>query len=371
VRAFTPAVRAGPTRSCAGGSALIVALWVVGLLSMIVASFAFDAHLESRITSYYRKRAKAEGLARSGMEIARMLMAKRSEISDETKPEADDRWFDTAKQLRKGAIRGFTVELGEGTVTLDIVPEPARRNVNHLVPGGADNARAPSERVEEEWARILEVAGVPEDMWQEIVDSVMDWTDNEIPPKTRDRGGETDDYYALLPSPYKARNGLVDTVEELLLVKGFTRTIVYGGVMQTNSLAAGIVSITGIADLLTTYGTGSGAVNVNAASERVLRTLPGVDDVLARAIVEEREGWVDDQGKREGKPFASVEDLFGRVPDILPEVRPYVTTEESAVCRVTSVGQVYGVKRTISCVAEFMGSGRKMAMQVRRWAEED
>lgn len=368
---LAPAAHETGGRPGRGGSALIVSLWVVGLLSMLVVSFAFDAHLESRITSYYRKRAKADGLARSGMEIARMLMAKRTEIADDAKPEADDRWFDTARQLKKGAIRGFTFEMGEGTVTLDIVPEPARRNVNHLVPGAADNVHATSEKVEEEWARLLEVGGVPEDMWQDLVDAVMDWTDNEMPPKARDRGGETEDYYALLPSPYKARNGPLDTVEELLLVKGFSRTILYGGVVQTNSLGSGAVSVSGIADLLTTYGTGSGAVNVNAASERVLRTLPGVDEVLARAIVEERQGWIDEQGRREGKPFSSVEDLFGRVPDLVPEVRPYVTTEESAICRVTSVGQVLGVKRTISCVAEFAGTGKRMGMQIRRWAEED
>lgn len=352
------------------GSALMVALWVVGLLSMLVVSFAFDAQLEAKVTSYYRKRAKAEGLARSGIEIARMLMAKRSEINDDTKADADDRWFDQAKQLKKGAIRGFRIEMGEGTVVLDIVPEPARRNVNHLVPGAANNTRATTEKLEEEWARLLEVGGVPEDMWQELVDSVMDWTDNELPPRTRDKGGETEDYYATLPSPYKARNGLIDTVEELLLVKGFSRAILYGGVLQTNAVGGGTVSISGIADLLTTYGTGNGAVNVNAAPERVLRSLPGVDEVLARAIVEEREGWVDEQGKREGKPFSSVEDLFKRVPDLLPEVRPYVTTEDSAVCRVTSVGEVHGVKRNVSCVAEFAGTGKRSKLKVLRWSEE-
>jgi general secretion pathway protein K len=304
------------------------------------------------------------------MEIARMLMAKRSEIADDQKPEADDRWFDAAKQLKKGAIRGYSMEMGEGVIRLDIVPEPARRNVNHLVPGPADNTRAGDEKLEMEWARIFEVGGVPEDMWQELVDCVMDWTDNEMPPRTRAKGAETEDYYSKLPSPYKARNGLMDTVDELLLVKGFSRAILYGGVLQTNAIDGGTVSISGIADLFTTYGTANGAVNVNAASERVLRTLPGVDDVVARAIIDEREGWVDEQGKREGKPFASVEDLLGRVPDLIPEVRPYVSTDVSTICRVTSVGEVQGVKRSISCVAEFAGTGKRLAMKVRRWAEE-
>src|SRR3989339_1787944 len=33
------------------GSALIVVLWVIGLLSMFVMAFAFDMHVEARITS--------------------------------------------------------------------------------------------------------------------------------------------------------------------------------------------------------------------------------------------------------------------------------------------------------------------------------
>jgi type II secretory pathway component PulK len=40
------------------GSALIVVIWVVGLLAMFITSMAFDAQVESRLTSYYRKRAK-------------------------------------------------------------------------------------------------------------------------------------------------------------------------------------------------------------------------------------------------------------------------------------------------------------------------
>ena len=72
------------------GSALIVALWVVGLLSMLVTCFAFDAHIESRITSYYRKRRKAEYLARSGIEIAELLMNKSEEMQKTKSTDEDE-----------------------------------------------------------------------------------------------------------------------------------------------------------------------------------------------------------------------------------------------------------------------------------------
>ena len=90
------------------GSALIIVLWVVGLLSMLIGSFAFDAHVESRITSYYRKRTKADYLARSGIEIAEMLMRGSAEITKDAKKDddenADDQWFDDKKKLKPGLL---------------------------------------------------------------------------------------------------------------------------------------------------------------------------------------------------------------------------------------------------------------------------
>jgi general secretion pathway protein K len=346
-------------------------LWIVGLLSMLVASFAFDAHLEARITSYYRKRAKAEGLARSGIEVVRMLMGKRSEIKDDQEPPPDDAWFDAARQLRRGALRGLVVKMGEGTVSIDVVPEPARRNINHLIPGPNDNTRVPSEKLAEEWARILEVGGVPGDMWDDLVDAVLDWTDNEQPPQTRQRGAEDEHYKALNP-PYLARNGVMDTVEELLLVKGFSRAILFGGQLAaTNEVDGEAVTVRGIADLLTTYGNANGQINVNAASPDVLLTLPGMDEIDAIAIVEEREGLGVEGGAREARPFSSVPDVFGRIQALDPAIGPYLTTEESAICRVSCIGEVGAVRRKISCVAEFAGTGKRMTMIVRRWTEDE
>ena len=74
----------------ARGSGLIVVLWIIGILSLMVGSFAFDAHIEARITSYYRKRTKASYLAKSGVEIARMLMDGSSEMARDQEKTAED-----------------------------------------------------------------------------------------------------------------------------------------------------------------------------------------------------------------------------------------------------------------------------------------
>ena len=335
------------------GSALIVALWAVALLGLLVGSFAFDAHIEARITSYYRKRLKAEGLAKSGLEVAEMLMAKSAQGGLGDRPEseaAEDPWHGDAKRLEDGlGVQGLTHELGDGTLTVDIVPEPALRNVNLLK--------------EEEWERIFEVGDIPEEYWPELVESFFDWTDKDDDPRVD--GAETEDYYETLEKPYRAKNGALDTVEELLLVKGFSKAIVYGGVLKENEDDDDEdgVPVSGIHDLLTTYG--DGKINVNAASMRVLMTLPDVDDIVAGAIIEEREGLTGLVGDEpEEVPFESAADFTGRM-GLSGDVSRYISTD-SKIFRVTSVGEVGGVTRRIWCIVEYVNGN----MNILRWREE-
>jgi general secretion pathway protein K len=341
-----------------------VVLWTVGLLSLLVASLTFDAHIEARITSYYRKRTKAAYLAQSGLEIARMLLAKRGEITGPDQVgEEDDRWFDHAKRLKEnGSIDGLVESLGEGTVTLSILPEPARRNINNLDLQGNAN----QQEVEENLERIFTVGGITEDteLWPGLVDSFMDWIDAD--DLARKDGAETEDYYATLKPPYKAGNRALETVEELLLVKGYTRAILSGGTLEPAFEGAEPRQVGGIAELLTTYG--DGKVNINSASRPVLMTLPGVDDLVAGAIIEEREGWLSTERRQQQTPFRNEDDLFRRIPDLnAAQVRKYITTADSQTCRITSIGQVGGVKRKIWCIGEYAGGQIKML----RWREED
>lgn len=339
-----------------GGSALIVAIWVLLLLSILVGSFAYEAHLESRVTSYYRKRTRAEYLAKSGLVVARMLMARSGEVDEDDEPDPKDRWFEAALRLKKGALRGLVETLGDGTIILDIVPEPARRNINKLDGGENENEA----EVEANLERILEVGGIAEEMWADYIDPFMDWIDKD--DNSRGEVAETEDYYSALDKPYTAKNGPLDTIEELLLVKNFDRAILYGGVIEPEFEGDEPVTISGIEDLLTTYG--DGKVNVNASSQRVLMTLPEVDELVAGAILEERDGVASEGTEQEGQPFESPDDFCSRL-DLSAAVKKYITTE-SGIYRVTSTGESGGVRRTVWGIVEFTGG----TMRILRWREE-
>src|SRR5947207_2464686 len=62
-------------------------------------------------------------------------------------------------------------------------------------------------------------------MTEDIANSILDWIDPD--EDTRSNGAEND-YYSTLSSPYRCKNGPLDTLEELLLVKGVTPQLLFG-----------------------------------------------------------------------------------------------------------------------------------------------
>jgi general secretion pathway protein K len=337
------------------GSALVMVLWIVIILSLIVGSFSFEAHIQSRITSFYRKRDKADAIALSGIQVARLLIAKSKKINPNMSEEeevtlafekVDDIWFEDAKNLAKNNSVVIEQKIAGGTLRLHITSERSRRNVNKLK--------------DDDWERIFELTNVPEDMWPELIDSFSDWIDKD--GISRIDGAESDDYYMTLEEPYKARNGYLDSVGELLLIKGFTREIVYGGVMPETEDDIEPIIFDGFADMLTVYG--DGKVDVNTADSRVLMTLPDVDELVAGAIVEEREGFFSEQEEIKAEPFKNEADFTARL-ELPSTIAKYITTK-SGTYRITSEGTMGNITRSIWCVANY----NRNKISYLRWRED-
>jgi len=66
---------------------------------------------------------------------------------------------------------------------------------------------------------------------ESIADAIMDWIDEDDEP--REYGAEFDYYQALQP-PYAPKNGPLETVEELLLVRGMTPELLFGRDLNRN-----------------------------------------------------------------------------------------------------------------------------------------
>ncbi len=70
-------------------------------------------------------------------------------------------------------------------------------------------------------------------MTETIAESIMDWIDADSQPRPL---GAENDFYGGLAEPYSPRNGLPDCLEELLLVKGVTRGLLFGADANYNRI---------------------------------------------------------------------------------------------------------------------------------------
>lgn len=68
-------------------------------------------------------------------------------------------------------------------------------------------------------------------MTETICDSLLDWMDADDEPRAFGAEGE---FYGALEKPYRPRNGVPLSIEELLLVRGMTREILFGGDVNLN-----------------------------------------------------------------------------------------------------------------------------------------
>ncbi len=133
----------------------------------------------------------------------------------------------------------------------------------------------------------------------EQIDSLLDWRETGSVARTE---GAKDSYYNVLENGYNAKLGNFDTVDELLLVRGFTPPDLYE--LQTNTTAT--VPTVPLYLLLTTESscpntTVSGGTKLNPNSAQLNEMVQaGVSQQLAQQIVNRR-----NQGQ-----FSSMADLF-------------------------------------------------------------
>ena len=379
------------------GSALIIAIWTVALLSILVLSFSFDAILEGRIATYVRQRQRVNYLTQSGIAIAEMLLEKQLKVSATSAATAEeDRWKAPALRIKRGQTSIIDEPLGDGMIHIEIIPEQSRWNINKLnnsaqsaAVKNSTSTQAPTQ-YDLVWEQIFKTAGVPEEMIPDLIDCWNDWTD--LDSTISGRNGAEDEYYKLEEDPktnepripYTARNGPIDTIDELRLIKGFIPAIMDGGILNPEEKRPDQqIVVRGIKELFTTYG--DGKINVNAAPREVLMTIPDMDDITAGAIIEEREGRGMGGGTRltrvtssknskiatgtaseeEDFSFKTVSDFMSRIPGIPASIQQYVTVN-SSVFRLNIEGRSAGISHCIVAIAELNGD----KIRYLRWRED-
>jgi general secretion pathway protein K len=320
------------------GIAIVIVLWIVLVLSLLISGFAFTMHVETQVASYARKELKAEMLARSGIEVARMQLILGAQSPTNS-------GFDALNQdWATNELMYVDHELGDGMFNVKVTDEESKIPINRAT--------------DLQLKRLCGLLGVEPSDGDVIVDSILDWIDDD--DLTRLNGAESD-YYQSLSPPYRAKNGPLDRVEELLLIRGVTPEL-YQGTPATDKDPA----VPGFPEIFTTMT--SGTINVNTASAIVLQAMLGLDEGQVQAIMSHRDGADGIPGTDDDMPFRNPADFFaavGNLPPAVAQAAQSVVAVTSSFFTVKSTGQVGGVKRTI--VATLHRDGAKV--QVVMWRE--
>lgn len=311
------------------GIAVIVALVAITVLTIMAGLFAYSMKVETRLAANANNDEQMLWLGRAGVELARYVIA-----LENNQP------YDALNQIWAGgpgagsetnsALMGLSLTdypVGDnGSVSVKIIDLERKVNINS----------APAPLLQQ----VLTVMGADAGDISVVSDSILDWIDPD--DATRPAGAESDYYQGQNP-PYYAKNGPMDDLSELLLVKGVTLAMYKGG-SATNSMGAAFQRqklgfgnapgeapnyAFGLEDVFTPFS--SGKININTADETVLQLIPGIDTTAADEIIKWRAGPDGQEGTDDDTPFQNPGQLAaaGVNPQALGQIQNFITTKST------------------------------------------
>jgi general secretion pathway protein K len=301
----------GTSRHSQRGIALVIVMVSVTVLAIMAGGFAYSMRVEARLSRNVNSEAQLEWLGRSGVQYARWILAEQMRIPQEP--------YDSADQVWAGGMGGIgttnsplanvqkEVHLGSGSFTWKIEDLESKININSA-----------NEAILQQAFTLM---GMDAGDMTPTINSILDWIDPD--DNERVQGAESR-YYQSLDPPYFAKNGPIDDMSELLLIRGITPDM-YWGAASTNHTPAAFQTkdrrfglqqpdvpafSSGLVDLFTPIG--GSRLNINTASADVFQAL-GINPIAAQAIVAGRAG--EDDGTGMTGPYRSV-DQVRRMPEV-------------------------------------------------------
>jgi general secretion pathway protein K len=239
------------------GVAIIIAVAIIGIIVILTLQFNKSMMSELYAAANLNDGIKLEYVARSGFNCALAVIREDDKETDTL----HDIWADFEY------YSVYSSQLfEEGLFSVEISDLAGKIQINNLV--GPDGNYSPVQK--DLLIRLLtsEEFNMDMDEAEDITDAIKDWIDKDDEVT---RFGAEDSYYQSLDSPYSCRNGPLDSLDDLLFIKGITRELYYG-----------VAERPGIHDYLTVYG--EGRININTADPIILKVL---SDDMDQQMVEE------------------------------------------------------------------------------------
>lgn len=301
------------------GIALIIVMGVVLCLAVLAGGFAYSMKVEMRLARNANYDEELEWLGRSGVELARYVIAQQASIPGQGNYEALNQKWAGGSGGSAGASNNILSEiqlkdvpLGNGVFSVTITDTERKMNINWVC--YPSNPQLPIMQ------QALNLVGISDaTLASTIMDSICDWIDRDDDHRL---SGAENDYYLHLPTPFYCKNGLIDDMSELLLIKGiWDKPEIYWGSHSTNHpfsayQVRGDKGLrgppppefpVGLRDLFTPVS--GGKLNINTASRTTLQLIPGIDATTADYIIKARAGLDGTDGDDDDVPFQSVGQL--------------------------------------------------------------
>ncbi len=255
------------------GVALLLAVVITGIIVAVGLHFNVTMREDLVAASRTGKGVKAGAIARSGVHIALAAL-----YEDGRQGEIDTLKEPWAKAQAVAFYSGSLFE--EGRCDLVISDLCGRININRLL--DSTGRHDPKQRAVLERLLHHKVFSIDNQSVSDLLDALTDWLDED--DQVAGFGAENS-YYLSLGEPYQCKNGPMDSLEELLLVRGMTKELYYG----TSERPA-------LASFLTIYG--DGRININTAPQEVLYALSDQMDIeAAERMARYRAGEGNDLGE--------------------------------------------------------------------------
>jgi len=288
----------------ANGIALIIVMVCITVLSILAAGFAYSMKVETKLAMNANNESELISLGKSGVALAQWVLAQQLTISQEPYDSLNQKWAGGPGSMMtsNSPLADVTldnIQLGRGSVSVKIVDLERKLNINVADQTMLDQA--------------MRLIGVDAGDAGPITASILDWID---PDQNQHVGGTESDIYESLDPPYQAKDGPIDDLTELLLIRGIREMpeIYWGGLATERMPSAfqnklGLQSPDGqprsygigLVDLFTPLS--NGRLNLNTASQTTLQMIPFVDENVAAQIIQCRSGPDGVDGSEDDTPF--------------------------------------------------------------------
>ncbi len=198
------------------GYVLVIVLIITTLFVTVASEFIVEAQTNIGFIKKFDERLQATYIARSGVEMGKLLLyADRAGVSKQITGKSTNKNVDSYQDV--WAIEMPPIPLEEGSLQLKIIDENAKINLSIVWTEVAETTP---------YYGILQNFFINMGFTPDFADIIHDWVD--VDKSRMPYGAESPDYYQTLAPPYSAKDGAMNSIDEMLLMKDMTPEIYYG-----------------------------------------------------------------------------------------------------------------------------------------------